>query len=58
MGGNKGKGKEADRGVYGPVKDWGRTSKLIHGTRQYVLEEVTKWEAMGKFKDLGGRKGG
>ena len=35
--------------------DWGRESMVIHGERQYVLDEVTSWTAMGKFRDLGGQ---
>ena len=42
--------------VYTPVKDWGRESKVIHGERQYVLDEVTSWTAMGRFQDLEGQE--
>src|SRR4029077_4899164 len=40
--------------LFSPVKDWGKASRLIHGTRQYVLEEMTGWEKEEKFGKWGG----
>ena len=42
--------------VYTQVKDWGRESKVIHGERQHVLDEVTSWTGMGRFQDLRGQE--
>ena len=36
---------------YGPCTDWGKSSVLVHGGRQYKLEEVTKWTNLGKFEE-------
>ena len=36
--------------VMGPVRDWGKKSIVISGGTQYTLEDVSKWEEMGKFK--------
>ena len=36
--------------VMGPVRDWGKKSVVISGGTQYTLEDVSGWEAQGKFK--------
>ena len=40
--------------LFGPCKDWGKKSRLIHGTRQFVLEEMTGWEKEKRFEAWGG----
>ena len=42
--------------VYTPVRDWGRESKVIYGERQYMLDEVTGWMAIGRFQELVGQE--
>ena len=35
---------------YGPCANWGqKKSTILFGTRQYTLDESTKWTNMGKF---------
>ena len=41
---------------YGPCTDWGKSSVLVHGGRQYKLEEVTKWTNLGKFEEADKRR--
>jgi len=40
--------------LFGPCKDWGKKSRLIHGTRQFVLDEMTGWEKEERFEKWGG----
>ena len=52
--------------IFGPVKDWrkGGVKALMSfqdldgttKTRQYKLEEVTDWTAIGRFVELGGEE--
>ena len=41
---------------YGPCTDWGKSSVLVHGGRQYKFEEVTKWTNLGKFEEADKRR--
>ena len=35
---------------YGPCTNWGqKKSTILFGTRQYVLEEASKWTNLGRF---------
>jgi len=48
------------RVLFGPVRDWGRPGIKILRTiagrvRQYQLDDVTNWESVGRFVELGGR---
>jgi len=48
------------RVLFGPVRDWGcpgfKILRTIAGrVRQYQLEDVTSWESVGRFVELGGR---
>ena len=36
---------------YGQCTDRGKSSVVVHGGRQYKLEEVTKWTNLGKFEE-------
>lgn len=36
----------------GPVQDWGRKSIVICRGTQYMLEHVSAWESLGKFKEV------
>ena len=36
----------------GPVQDWGKKSVVICGGTQYMLEDISAWESLGKFKEV------
>ena len=40
---------------YVPCTNWGKSSRVICGERQYVLEEVSGWTSNGKFQELAGQ---
>jgi hypothetical protein len=44
--------------LFGPCRDWGKKSVLVHGTRQYCLEEMSGWVGKGNevFEGLGGEQ--
>src|SRR4029077_1457566 len=42
--------------IFGPCKNWGQKSTVVHGTRQYKLEEVTGWQKEPAFINAGGMR--